>query len=170
MSKKDKEVAVVNKKPVKKVVKKKVVKKKIKINNVMGRPKINPQELNVNWKADMLALYKEGKSDVSIRCNCFDRVISTDIWYRWIDELDDFYETVKQGKALCQDWWENLSQEHASGKNEEANATGIIFNMSNRFRNAPRGEENLWKQRQTVDNNIKAEGVSFNMNFVSDDK
>jgi hypothetical protein len=110
--------------------------------NLGGRPLKNPEDVNANWQEEMLEAYGNGKSDVWVRARVF-KAISNDLWYRWTED-DTFSETVKRGRALSQAWWEDVSTDHAVGNNTDANATSLIFNMSNRFKDE-------WKQRQSVD-------------------
>lgn len=115
----------------------------------VGRPKVSPEDYNPDWKEQILKAYRDGNSDVWIRARCFnDRIVSDDLWYRWIEEEEDFSRTVKFGKQLSQAWWEEQSKDHASGTNTDANATSLIFNMSNRFKDE-------WKQRQSVEQTTK---------------
>lgn len=115
----------------------------------VGRPKVDPEDFNPDWKEEMIAAYTLGKSDVHCRVKCFkEHVVSDDLWYRWIDEIPEFSLTVKDGHHLSMTWWENVSQEHASGDKKDANATSLIFNMCNRFRND-------YQQRQTVEQTTK---------------
>lgn len=118
----------------------------------MARPEVNPEDYNPEWQEEILSAYEDGKSDVWVRVKCFkNHRVSNDLWYRWIDEIEEFSETVKYGKELARAWWENVSQEHASGVNTDANATSLIFNMTNRFRDG----EDAWKQRQSVEQTTK---------------
>ena len=111
----------------------------------VGRPKVSPADYNKNWQQDMLDHYRDGNSDVSVRVNCFgDRVVSHELWYRWIEEDKKFSQSVKEGSALSMDWWENVSKQHASGEKPQANATSLIFNMCNRFKDH-------YQQRQVVE-------------------
>jgi len=117
-----------------------------------GRPKVNPEDYNANWKQEVIGGYKLGKSDVWVRVNCFkDHTVSEDLWYRWIDEIDDFSLIIKSGHESSQSWWENVSQDHADGTNPQANATSLIFNMSNRFKDG----RNSWQQRVNVEQTTK---------------
>jgi len=114
-----------------------------------GRLKVSPDDYNPKWESEVLAGYKNGNSDVWVRVNCFkNHTVSSDLWYRWLDEEETFSGTIKRGHELCQAWWENVSKSHADGSNTDANATSLIFNMSNRFRET-------WKQRQTVEQTTK---------------
>lgn len=115
----------------------------------MGRPTVNPEDYNMDWQDQMISAFKKGKSEVWTRANCFgNRRISNDLWYRWVDEHGEFSETLKYGKVVSQAWWEDKSQEHAIGELDGGNATTLIFNMTNRFRED-------WKQRQTVESTNK---------------
>ena len=115
----------------------------------MGRHTVNPEEYNPNWEKEIIAAYKDGKSDTWIKANCFkSHRVSNDLWDRWIDEIENFSEAIKHGRKLSQSWWEDQSQDHACGRNLDANATSLIWNMSNRFRRE-------WKQRQPQEEPIK---------------
>ena len=139
------------KKPVKKVAKKAVKKKAPK---VIGRPQVNPEDYNPQWVDAVTAAYGDGKSDVWVRARCFNgRVVSQDLWTRWLEEIEDFSLTVSNGRYLSQSYWEEKSQDHAVGINTDANATSLIFNMTNRFKGT-------WKQRQSVEQSTK---VSLDM-------
>jgi hypothetical protein len=117
--------------------------------NPVGAPKISPEDYNPEWKEQMLEAYKNGKSNVWVKVNCFnDHRVSDDLWYRWLEEEEELSGTVKLGKQMSQAYWEDVSQEHANGTNTDANATSLIFNMSNRFKDE-------WKQRQSVEQTTK---------------
>lgn len=66
--------------------------------------------------------------------------ITKQTFYCWVDpESDQYHESfsdsVKQGESLSQLWWEDKLKDAAVGSNKDANATLMIFNMKNRFRN-----------------------------------
>ncbi len=114
-----------------------------------GAPKVEPEFYNPNWKKEIIDAYKDGKSDIWIRVNCFNaHRVSDDLWYRWIKDIEEFAMSVKEGKLLSQAWWEDVSQEHADGSRTSSNAVSLIFNMTNRFKKD-------WKQRQTVEQTNK---------------
>ena len=48
-----------------------------------------------------------------------------------LEDSEDFRETVKEAKALCEHWWEERGREMAMGL--DGNSTVWIFNMKNRF-------------------------------------
>lgn len=112
------------------------------VKNKVGRPLKNPMDIESNWKELMKIAYTDGKSDVWVRARVF-KGISDALWYRWIED-EEFSRTVKAGRVLSQAYWEDLSHDHAAGNNTDANATSLIFNMSNRFKDE-------WKQRQSVE-------------------
>lgn len=114
-----------------------------------GRPKVDPEDYNPNWEEEMMAGYADGNSDIWVRVHCFKKhIISSDLWYRWIDELAGFSAAVKQGKTASQAFWETEGKKHATGENTDANATSLIFQTCNRFPDA-------WKQRQSVEQTTK---------------
>lgn len=129
----------------------------------MGRPEINPQDIESNWKEAMLNAYSDGKSDVWVRARVF-KAVSNSTWYRWL-EHEEFSETVKEGRLLSQAWWEDVSVDHAVGNNTDANATSLIFNMSNRFKDE-------WKQRQSVEqtttHHVEFEDIKKTEQFLID--
>jgi hypothetical protein len=101
----------------------------------MARPKESIQDriskgmIKSTWEEDCLALSKDGASDVELR---EELNISDDLWYRWIDEDEEFSRTIKRCHRLCQIWWERHGRKMASGQ-ADGNATVWIFNMKNRF-------------------------------------
>jgi len=95
-----------------------------------GRPNINLDSLDKKWKDLVLELMGEGgsKSEVMAMLK-----ISTDLYYRWMDEEPEFYETIKEGSRLSQAKWEQVAREGAFGTNPDINPTMMIFNLKNRF-------------------------------------
>lgn len=111
--------------------------------NDVGRPKKTLDDIPSDWKESMLAAYSEGKSNVWVRARLLD-CISDDLWYRFIEEEPEFSRTVKAGLSLSQAYWEDLSQDSASGTNTAGNATSLIFNMKNRF-------SDDWREKQEIE-------------------
>lgn len=101
----------------------------------MARPKesiairIEKGKLDKDWQKNILALAKEGASDVELR---LELNISDDLWYRWIDEEPEFSRTIKKARMLCQVWWEQQGRKMVTGE-VQGNVTSWIFNMKNRF-------------------------------------
>lgn len=132
--------------------KRRPAKKKVADKRPVGRPRVDPEDYNPEWKEELIEHYSEGKSDLAAKTKCFKKHrVSSELWYRWMEEHEEFSTTVKFGRELSRLWWEELSAEHASGVNSDANATSIIFNMTNRFRNG----DDAWKQRQSVETATK---------------
>lgn len=94
-----------------------------------GRPKKTLAQLPDGWKEAMLAIAREGGSELECRVELG---MSNDLWYRLKDEEPEFSEVVKSCKELCQVWWERHGRKMASGQ-ADGNPTTWIFNMKNRF-------------------------------------
>lgn len=104
-----------------------------------GRPKDEViDRLKEGWQTRFLEMGKEGCSDVEIRAEFG---ISSDLWWRWIDEDQEFSATAKAAKAACHAKWEQMGRKMAFGE-VEGNPTTWIFNMKNRFN---------WRDKQDVE-------------------
>lgn len=104
-----------------------------------GRPKNQVDDrLKKGWQSRFLEMGKEGCSDVEIRSEFG---ISDDLWYRWIEEDEEFSRTYKAAKAACHAKWEEMGRKMAFGQ-AEGNPTTWIFNMKNRFN---------WRDKQDVE-------------------
>lgn len=103
----------------------------------MSRPKKTLGGLPEGWKEALLAMYREGASDVEVRAELG---ISNDLFYRWLNDEPEFSETIKKGRELSEAWWSKLGRQGASGQHE-INPTTWIFNMKNRF---------SWRDRHEV--------------------
>lgn len=78
--------------------------------------------------------------------------------YNWLDEehpsyCPEFVEIIEEGRLRSQAWWERKLREAAVGVNKDANATLMIYNMKNRFRDD-------WSDVQTVNSNVNFAQVS----------
>ena len=62
--------------------------------------------------------------------------------YRWMDEIPEFRDTIKDAQAISQAWWEDLGRKMAM--TGEGNATVFIFQMKNRF-------HKYYKDRKAID-------------------
>lgn len=113
------------------------------IGNNGGRPRIEISSLWDNWVNDIIDLYKEGGSDVEVRCMILDRCGfgSYTLWDRWISESDEFGEVIKMGRMLSEAWWNKNGRINL--QNKDFNYTGWYMQMKNRFG---------WKDKQEVDN------------------
>lgn len=108
-----------------------------------GRPKEEViDRLAEGWQTTMIEMGKEGCSDVEIRAELG---ISDDLWYRWIEEDEEFSRTAKKAKAACHAKWEQFGRKMSFGQ-VEGNPTTWIFNMKNRFG---------WRDKQDIDMNAR---------------
>jgi len=107
-----------------------------------GRPKKKLSDLPQGWQSKMEELASEGASDVELRISALDG-ISDDLWYRFIEEEEEFSRTVKRCHGLCQVWWEKVGRTGAVGG--DINPTTWIFNMKNRFN---------WRDKKDVLQNV----------------
>lgn len=113
-----------------------------------GRPKkaFKPWD---NWKQDIYDLYSEGAGDIEIRALVAEKMEDTDscswgLWDRWLSEEQEFLETIKKGRALCEVWWQKNGRTEL--KSKDFNATLWYMNMKNRFG---------WADRQEVKADVK---------------
>lgn len=114
----------------------------------MARPK-EPLNLPDGWYNEVLEQYKQGASDVEIKAWIYSSrgSFSNDLWERWMEEEEQFSETIKVGKMLSEAWW---SKEGRTGlQNPKFNYTGWYMNMKNRFG---------WKDKQEVDQKTEHSG------------
>jgi hypothetical protein len=97
-----------------------------------GRPK-EQAELWDGWYNEVLEKYTEGASDVEIKALIYFRrgSFSNDLWNRWLEEEEEFSQTIKVGKMLSEAWWS--SQGRTNLKSKEFNYVGWYMNMKNRF-------------------------------------
>ena len=105
-----------------------------------GRPKITLDDLPSNWKEDMLSAATEGKSELNLRISILNR-LAHDTWERLIKEEPEFSDTVKECRALIENWWHELGRKGACGQ-DSINPTVWIFNMKNRFN---------WRDKQDIE-------------------
>lgn len=107
----------------------------------MARPK---EELDLpdGWYNTVLALYKEGASDVEVKAWVHEirGSFSNDLWDRWIKEEEQFSETIKIGKILSEAWWSKKGR--TSLEKKDFSYVGWYMNMKNRFG---------WKDKQEVE-------------------
>lgn len=100
-----------------------------------GRPK-EPFKPWDGWEEDIYSLYKEGASDVEIRCLIIDKMDGRDscshgLWERWIEEEEEFSKTIKKGRMFCEEWWQKNGRTNL--ENRDFNPTLWYMNMKNRF-------------------------------------
>ncbi len=111
----------------------------------VGRPKDDLSSLPVSWYIEVLELYKSGASDVEIKALIYEwrGSFSNDLWDRWINEIDEFSETIKIGKMLSEAWWAKQGRTNLS--QPKFNYTGWYINMKNRFG---------WKDKTEIDQSL----------------
>tara|TARA_R110000772_G_scaffold120327_5_gene226535 strand:- start:12839 stop:13219 length:381 start_codon:yes stop_codon:yes gene_type:complete len=118
---------------------------------VTGRPQA-PLDLPKGWQDIVLALYKEGASQVEIKALIYDwrGSFSNDLWDRWNKDEPEFSEVIKVGLMLSQAWWERNGRQNIA--NKEFNYTGWYMNMKNRFG---------WRDRRDVTSGDKPTDNQF---------
>lgn len=111
-----------------------------------GRPPYTLFDLPEKWKHLALEIYENGGSDVEVRKAIAippSRVMSPDLWDRFMEEEIEFSETVKEGRQLSQIWWESKGRTATFGGVEGFVPVSYIFNMKNRFKNDWRDKQDL---------------------------
>jgi len=119
--------------------------------NPIGRPRTTVNDLPDGWQDIVMMLGQEGKSAVQIRCKLG---IGMSAWETLLEDSDEFRETIKNAKDLCECWWEDRGQEMTKG--DGGNATVWIFNMKNRFGWKDKTEmEHTGKDGQSINHSIE---------------
>lgn len=103
----------------------------------------------------IIELMREGCSKVQI---CADLGIAKPTFYEWVNPehgrfQEDFKAAVDEGMLYAQAFWEEELKKAALGRNKDANATLMIYNMKNRFKED-------WSDVQRVDTNVNFAQVS----------
>ena len=116
-----------------------------------GRPK-SVFDLPEGWYNDVLNLYSEGASDVEVKALIYQwrKSFSNDLWERWIEEEEQFSETIKIGKLLSEAWWNKAGRKNLS--NKDFSYTGWYMNMKNRFG---------WTDKVANDHTSKGEPINI---------
>jgi hypothetical protein len=99
----------------------------------VGRPKENLSTLGEGWQDTILELYKQGGSDEEAKAIIYHLKgsFSNDLWNRWMEEEQEFSQTIKMGKILSAAWWTHKGR--TSLENQSFSYTGWYMNMKNRF-------------------------------------
>ena len=97
-----------------------------------GRP-LAEFDLPEGWQNTILEMYKEGASDVEVKAVIYELrgSFSNDLWERWLQDEEQFSETIKVGKMLSAAWWQKSGRVNL--KSGDFNYTGWYMNMKNRF-------------------------------------
>ncbi len=95
----------------------------------VGRPKKTLDDLPEGWKEDTLNAGKQGYSDIEIRVGILD--ISTSLWTRFMDEEEEFSQTITRARDYSQTWW--LKHSRKELHNKEFNNKLYEMNMQNRY-------------------------------------
>jgi hypothetical protein len=93
-----------------------------------GRPPIQLKDLPEGWKETILNLSKQGASIVEL---AVELEISRDTFYALSEREEEFFDTVKRCKELCESWW--LRKGRTELENKDFSFTGWYMNMKNRF-------------------------------------
>jgi len=127
-----------------------------------GRPRKTLEDMKFpeNWKDIVFEMSSKGCSDVEIRaaiiksCGLKSKNI-TGMWYALQKRDEEFYETIKIAKELCQAWWEQQGREALEKKIFQ---TGCWYaNMKNRF---------AWKDQH--ESNINFDNAEEHFKIIAD--
>lgn len=99
----------------------------------VGRPPEDLSSLPEGWYTKILSLYKEGASDVEIKALIYEwrGSFSNNLWDRWMEEEEEFWETIKMGRLLAESWWHQKGRTKLEVK--DFNYTGWYMQMKNRY-------------------------------------
>lgn len=120
-----------------------------------GRPLEDLSSLPDNWYVSVLELYQEGASDVEIKAliSQWRGRFSNTLWERWMNEEEEFSETIKNGRLLAEAWW--VRNGRVNLKDKEFSYTGWYMQMKNRFG---------WKDKTDIttdDKPVKTNTIAF---------
>lgn len=122
--------------------------------NKGGRPKEDLSSLPKDWHKDVLDLYQEGASDSEIKAMIYRwrGAFSNNLWDRWMDEEEEFWETIRMGRLLSEAWWNRNGRENLWTR--EFNYQGWYMQMKNRFG---------WSDRVENKTDVTTAGKPFNI-------
>jgi hypothetical protein len=101
--------------------------------NKVGRPKETLDSLPNGWQDTLLKLYEQGGSDEEAKAVIYHMrgSFSNNLWERWMESEEQFWETIKMGRLLSAAWWTHKGR--TSLENQQFSYTGWYMNMKNRF-------------------------------------
>tara|TARA_R110001632_G_scaffold24289_4_gene67980 strand:- start:4041 stop:4451 length:411 start_codon:yes stop_codon:yes gene_type:complete len=119
--------------------------KKKTTKNKVGRPK-KALDLWKGWAKDILDLYVDGASDVEIKALIWTKkgAFSNQLWNRWMEEEEEFSQTIKMGRTFAKAWWEKKGRSGVDS--QEINSTMWYMNMKNRYG---------WRDKQDITSDDK---------------
>lgn len=131
--------------------------------NEVGRPKETLDSLPDGWYDSILKIYKVGASDVEVKALIYEwrKSFSNDLWDRWMEDEQEFSETIKVGRILSEAWWNREGRTNLSEK--AFNYTGWYMQMKNRFKWRDR-VDNTTNDKEVNTTNIINLGVGINPN------
>jgi hypothetical protein len=104
----------------------------------VGRPQKKVSDLPEDWKETILDLSREGASIVEL---AVELDIARETFYALSERDEEFLDTVKKCKQLCEAWWVRNGRTNLG--NKEFSYTGWYMNMKNRFNWADKQETKL---------------------------
>lgn len=96
--------------------------------NKGGRPQKTLTDLPTEWRAMVLKDMEEGASKAEVRALL---CVSKSLFNRWMEDYEEFRETIEEGENRAQAWWER--QGRTNLQNRSFNYVGWFMNMRNRF-------------------------------------
>lgn len=136
---------------------------------LLGRPRKICEIWNEEIKQKILNAYKEGQSDIAaivtldIAKETFYKLVRAD--KESLGEVEqDFVDTIKKGRALSQQWWEETGRKGTVGAIDSFNNGAFVFNMKNRFK--PKGYDSTWADKvETLNTNSNSDKVDVQINL-----
>ena len=95
---------------------------------IMDKNKGRPTKYRSEMCAILEAMMREGASHIEVMAKL---EINNETFNKWIEEHDEFSESLERGEVLCQAWWEKLGRENIT--NPKFKHQFWFMNMKNRF-------------------------------------
>lgn len=93
-----------------------------------GRPK-SELDLPKGWKREILYMYERGATDEQVKARIYKwrSSFSNNLWYRWLEEKGEFWETIEKGKILARAFFDKFCLENfKTPAHKERLNTGLI--------------------------------------------